>query len=158
MLYDRKGLRIFVYQEPIDMRYGFERLHSFCVQGLNARMDQGHLYVFFGKNRRRLKVLWYDGSGLVLATKRMEKGSFMRLDDLLGRQEVSQKEFEMLLHGSVIRGPVLERAGVGLDKKLLTQRESVDLPVGSNQNSFHVNGTGTQTSTRTTTGDHRSSC
>ena len=61
MLYDRKGLRIFVYQELIDMRYGFERLHSFCIHGLNARMDQGHFYLFFGKNRRRLKILWYDG-------------------------------------------------------------------------------------------------
>lgn len=158
MLYDRKGLRIFVYQELIDMRYSFERLHSLCVQGLKARMDQGHLYLFFGKNRRRLKVLWYDGSGLVLATKRMEKGSFMRLEDLLGRQEVSQKEFELLLHGSVIKGPALERAGLGLDKSLLTQREPLDLPPGSTQNNFHVNGTGTQTSKRTASGDHRSSC
>jgi hypothetical protein len=92
VLYDRKGLRIFVYHEPIDMRYGFERLHSFCIHGLRAKMDQGHFYLFFGKNRRRLKVLWYDGTGLMLATKRMEKGSFMRLEDLLGRQEISHKE------------------------------------------------------------------
>jgi transposase len=137
MLYDRKGLRIFVYQEPIDMRCGFERLLSFCLQGLRARMDQGHLYVFFGKNRRRLKVLWYDGTGLVLAAKRMEKGSFMRLEDLLGRHEVSQKEFEMLLHGSVLRGPILERVGIGE----LTQREPLDLPKGFGQALSHANGT-----------------
>jgi len=154
VLYDRKGLRIFVYQEPIDMRYGFERLHSFCIHTLRARMDQGHFYLFFGKNRRRLKILWYDGTGLVLATKRMEKGSFMRLEDLLGRQEISHKELEMILHGSVIKSPILERAGVGLEKSSLTQRESIDLPAGSSQNSFHVNGTGTQTSTTATTRDY----
>ena len=128
MLYDRKGLRVFVYQEPIDMRYGFERLHSYCVQGLNARMDQGHLYVFFGKNRRRLKVLWYDGTGLVLATKRMEKGSFMSLEQLLGRQELNQDEFKLILHGSVLRRPVVERFAA---ENQVTRRESVALPVGS---------------------------
>jgi transposase len=154
VLYDRKGLRIFVYHEPIDMRYGFERLHSFCIDGLRAKMDQGHFYLFFGKNRRRLKVLWYDGTGLMLATKRMEKGSFMRLEDLLGRQEISHKELELILHGSVIKSPVLERAGVGLEKSLLTQREPIDLPSGSNQNDFHVNRSRAETSTRTAPRDY----
>lgn len=138
MLYDRKGLRIFIYPDPIDMRYGFERLHSFCVDILRARMDQGHLYVFFGKNRRRLKVLWYDGTGLVLATKRMEQGSFMSVRELLGRSEVSHKEFEQLLHGSVLRLPILERAGVGLQKSGITQRESLDLPSGVGDTSMYV--------------------
>lgn len=128
MLYDRKGLRVFVYQEPIDMRYGFERLHSFCIGALGARMDQGHLYVFFGRNRRRLKVLWYDGSGLVLAAKRIEKGSFMQLDGLLGRTELSQDEFKLILHGSVIKHPVVERPGV--NKVPMTQGEPVALPTG----------------------------
>ena len=133
MLYDRKGLRVFVYREEIDMRYGFERLHSLCVHEMKARMDQGHLYVFFGRNRRRLKILWFDGTGLLLATKRMEKGSFMSLRDLLGRSEISHKELELILHGSVIRGPMVERSGVGIGKSLLTQRESVALPQGFTQ-------------------------
>lgn len=137
MLFDRKGLRVFVFSEPIDMRYGFERLHSFCVHQMKARMDQGHLYLFFGKNRRRLKILWYDGSGLVLATKRIEKGSFMSHSELLGRSEISHKEFELILHGSVIRAPLLERSGVGIGKSLLTQRESVALPVGLSQSFAH---------------------
>lgn len=136
------------------MRCGFEKLHSFCVQAMNARIDQGHLYLFFGKNRKRLKVLWYDGTGLELATKRMEKGSFMQLSELLGRSEVSHKEFEMILHGSVIRTPLLGRSGVGLNKNLLTQRESVDLPAGSNKNEVHVYGSRTPTLTTTTSRDY----
>lgn len=134
MLYDRKGLRIFVYQELIDMRFGFERLHSFCVHGMKARMDQGHFYLFFGKNRRRLKILWYDGTGLILATKRIEKGSFMSLENLMGKSEITHKELELILHGSVIKGPILERSGVGIYKSTLTQRESVVLPSGRSDN------------------------
>ncbi len=88
MFFDRRGLRVFVYREAIDMRCGFERLHSYCVHQMKALMDQGHVYIFFGKNRRRLKCLVYDGTGLVLIAKRIERGGFMqwsavaRLDSL----------------------------------------------------------------------------
>lgn len=138
MLFDRKGLRVFIYCESVDMRCGFERLHSYCVHGLKARMDQGHLYLFFGKNRRRLKVLWYDGTGLMLASKRIERGSFMRLEDLLGRTEITQKELEMILHGSVIRTPLMERAGLGFEKSVLTQRESVAQAFGVSETFKYV--------------------
>ena len=72
MFLDRKGLRVFIYREAIDMRCGFERLHSYCVYKMQAIIDQGHVYVFFGKNRRRMKLLVYDGSGLVMIAKRDE--------------------------------------------------------------------------------------
>ena len=103
MFLDRKGLRVFVYRETIDMRCGFEKLHSYCVHQMQAIMDQGHVYLFFGKNRRRMKILVYDGSGLVLIAKRIERGQFMNLSDLLGRNEISQDELKLILHGSVIR-------------------------------------------------------
>lgn len=73
-------------------------------------MNQGHVYVFFGKNRRRLKILVYDGSGLVLIAKRIERGRFMALADLLGREEITQDELKLLLHGSVIRRPIVGRS------------------------------------------------
>lgn len=63
MFLDRKGLRVFVYGDEIDMRCGFEKLYSFCVHQKNAIMDQGHVYLFFRKNRRHIKILVYDGSG-----------------------------------------------------------------------------------------------
>ena len=124
MFYNCKGLRVFVYSEPIDMRLGFEKLHSYCVNQMRASIDEGHLYVFFGHNRRRLKILWYDGSGLVLATKKIERGSFMSLADLLGRSEITQQEFKLILHGSVIKGPLVDRFPE--DKKLKSRQKSVD--------------------------------
>nr|BFD68978.1 IS66 family insertion sequence element accessory protein TnpB [Bdellovibrio sp. HAGR004] len=97
MFLDRKGLRIFVYREEVDMRCGFERLHSLCVHQMNAIMDQGHVYLFFGKNKKRIKFLVYDGSGLVLIAKRIERGRFMSLSELLGRNEVTQEELKLIL-------------------------------------------------------------
>ncbi len=130
MFLDRKGLRVFVYREAIDMRCGFEKLHSYCVHQMKAIMDQGHVYLFFGKNRKRLKVLVYDGSGLVLIAKRIERGSFMSHAELVGRAEISQEELKLILHGSVIRRPMVDRS---FAKNPVTQREPFDLPFGVEQ-------------------------
>jgi transposase len=135
MLFDRRGLRVFVYREAIDMRCGFERLHSYCIHQMLAKMDQGHVYLFFGKNRRRLKCLFYDGSGLVLIAKRIERGSFMSLAELLGRAEITIEELKLIFHGSLIRRPILDRSVSPILPpnltKLVTQREGFALPKGS---------------------------
>jgi transposase len=132
MFLERKGLRVFVYREKIDMRCGFERLHSLCVHQMNALMDQGHVYFFFGKNRRRVKLLVFDGSGLVLIAKRMERGRFMDLTEMLGRSEITLDELKLLIHGSVIKKPVVDRSMAANNPT--TQRESFALPSGHVQN------------------------
>lgn len=128
MFLDRKGLRVFVYREAIDMRCGFEKLHSYCVYQMGAIMDQGHVYLFFGKNRKRIKILVYDGSGLVLIAKRIERGRFMSLAELLGRNEITQEELKLILHGSVVRRPIVDRSLSG--NFSMPQRESFALPLG----------------------------
>jgi transposase len=127
MFLDRKGLRIFVYRESIDMRCGFEKLHSYCVHQMQAIMDQGHVYLFFGKNRRRIKILVYDGSGLVLIAKRIERGSFMARSELMDRSEITQNELELIIHGSVIRKPIVDRSltNLKIDQKIFAKSESV---------------------------------
>jgi len=94
MFFERSGPRVFVYRAEIDMRCGFERLHSICVHQMGAVMDQGHVYIFFGHNRRRLKLLFYDGTGLVLVNKRMERGRFMSLFEIVGRGKIKLSELK----------------------------------------------------------------
>lgn len=53
MFLERKGLRVFVYRDRVDMRCGFERLHSLCVHQMNALMDQGHVYFFWQEPQAR---------------------------------------------------------------------------------------------------------
>lgn len=134
MFLDRRGLRVFVYWEPIDMRCGFEKLHSFCVHQMNAMLDQGHVYLFFGKNRRRIKVLVYDGTGLVLIAKRMERGRFMAHAELFGRTEITQDELKLLLHGSVVRRPVVDRSM----PTSMPQREPFALAPGIRESFSHA--------------------
>lgn len=112
MLFDQKGLRVFVYSEVVDMRCGFEKLSYYVREKLKSRIDQGHLYLFFGNNRRRLKALYYDGSGLVLVAKRIERGSFMSITELCEKREITLADLKLIFHGSTIRRPILERSAV----------------------------------------------
>lgn len=125
MFFERTGLRVFVYKSEVDMRCGFERLHSYCVHQMGAIMDQGHVYLFFGKNRKRIKVLFYDGTGLVLITKRIERGRFMGLADLIDRHEIKISELKQIFHGSVIKSPIVDRSMSA--QFSTTQRESFAL-------------------------------
>jgi len=103
MLFNKK-MRVFVYAKPIDMRWSFERLSFLVREQMQHDLDEGDFYLFLGHNRRRLKGLRYDGSGLVLFTKRMEKkNGFMSVLDLEEEVEVSIAELELIMHGSVIR-------------------------------------------------------
>ncbi len=109
MIMETKALRVFVHKEAIDMRFGFEKLTYLVREKMQAKISEGHLFLFLGKNRKRLKALYFDGSGLVLTHKRMEKSSFMSVEDLSETTEISIAELKLIMHGSVLRKPVLER-------------------------------------------------
>jgi len=103
MIFFGKKSRIYVYSRPIDMRLGFERLSYLVREEMKKNIDEGDLFLFLGNNRRRLKGLCFDGSGLILFSKRTEKKSFMNIFDLEDRLELNRSELELLIHGSVLR-------------------------------------------------------
>jgi transposase len=70
------GVEIFVGLQPIDLRWGFERLAGLVEERLGRPTRSGALFVFFGKRRTALKVLFYDGTGLCLFYKRLDSGCF----------------------------------------------------------------------------------
>jgi len=70
------SLKIFLAIEPCDMRKSFNGLHSLVVERLEEDPLGGALFVFTNKRRNRLKVLYFDGTGLWVLAKRLEKGLF----------------------------------------------------------------------------------
>jgi transposase len=70
--------RIFLSLAPIDGRKGFNGLCTLVKETLEQEPTCGFLFVFINKARNRLKILTYDGSGLILYTKRLEAGTFAR--------------------------------------------------------------------------------
>ena len=104
----KPGLRVFVYPEYVDLRAGFDRLSMVVREKTGAKIVDSDFFVFLGKHRKKLKALCYDGTGLVLLNKRMERGRFMALEDLESA-EISVEELDWLLRGSTIRRPAFGR-------------------------------------------------
>ena len=68
--------KIYIAVEAIDMRKGFEGLHGLVRDQLGHDPLSGHLFLFTNKTKTRLKALVWDGSGLWVCAKRLEKGRF----------------------------------------------------------------------------------
>jgi transposase len=68
--------KIYLAVEAIDMRKGFEGLHGLVRDRMGQDPLSGHLFLFTNKTKTRLKALVWDGSGLWVCAKRLEKGRF----------------------------------------------------------------------------------
>lgn len=96
------GVEIFVAVEPVDMRFGFERLGALVRERMKREPRSRALFVFFGKRRQSVKVLTWDGTGVVLCYKRLERGLFeLPTPTRPGEQSVvvSEAAFEALFAG-----------------------------------------------------------
>jgi transposase len=70
------SLRVLVALEPCDMRAGFNTLQALVSEKLREDIKSGALFVFTNRRRSRIKILYFDGNGLWLLTKRLERGTF----------------------------------------------------------------------------------
>jgi transposase len=70
------GVEIFVALEPIDLRLGFDRLSGLVSDHLGRSARSGALFVFRGKRGEAMKILFFDGSGLCLFYKRLDRRTF----------------------------------------------------------------------------------
>jgi transposase len=113
----KPGLRVFVYSEAIDMRWGFSRLQALVAEQMKENLFQGHLFLFLGRNRRRAKLLLFDCTGLVLIIKRLDRNQFMSVTDLFSTREITQEDLSRLLDGASLRVTfaAAQRAGENLE-------------------------------------------
>lgn len=102
-------VRVYAYVAPIDMRKGFEGLSALVREGLGRDPLSGDLYLFTNRLRHRAKVLHWDGTGLCLYAKRLERGRFAALwrDDGRHELELSDSELRLYLEGSQLVGRMM---------------------------------------------------
>ena len=70
------SLKVFVALEPCEMRKSFNGLHALVSERLGEDPRQGALFVFSNRRHTRIKILYWDGTGLWVMTKRLEEGTF----------------------------------------------------------------------------------
>jgi transposase len=103
-----RRVAVHVCVRPIDMRKSFDTLALLVSKELGRDVLDGELFVFVGKTRRRVKVLYFDGTGLCLLAKRLEKGRFPAPWQLRpeGAMQLTTTELSLLLEGSELVGRV----------------------------------------------------
>lgn len=93
------GTRIWLVAGATDMRRGFDGLSAQVQTTLAADPFSGHLFVFRGRRGDRVKILWWDGDGLCLFYKRLERGRFIWPRAQSGAVHLTTAQLSMLLEG-----------------------------------------------------------
>ena len=88
-----------------DMRKGFNGLSALAEKVLAQDPYSGHLFVFRGRRGDLIKVIWFDGQGACLFSKRLERGRFVWPSPADGRIGVTPVQLAMLLEGIDWRAP-----------------------------------------------------
>lgn len=101
-----RAVRVYAYAAPVDMRRGFDGLSALVEGQLGGQLLTGDVFLFVGKSRKRAKVLYFDGTGLVLLTKRLYRGRFARpwAEDGAATVELTASELALFLEGCELAG------------------------------------------------------
>lgn len=108
MIGSTRSVRVFALGEPVDMRKGFDGLHGLVASRLTRDPLSGDLYLFTSRDRRRAKVLLWDGTGLCIYSKRLERGRFACLwrNERGGTVALTISELDLYLEGCALVGRV----------------------------------------------------
>ncbi len=99
------SVRVFFCTQPVDMRYSFDRLAMLAEQVLQENPYTGHLFVYVNRRADRVKLLYWDRTGLAIWYKRLEKGTFRFASDAEqgARVEMDATELTLILEGIDLR-------------------------------------------------------
>ena len=126
-----RAVTIYAFRRPIDMRKSFDTLAALATLASPRALLDGAVFLFVGRDRRRAKVLFFDGTGLCVLAKRLEKGRFADLwSDATTPLMLSASELALFLEGSAYVGRVpLSPAAMDLSRELTVSRHSFSTPL-----------------------------
>ena len=99
------GVRVYLAAGATDMRKGFDGLAALAQSILHKDPFSGAVFAFRGKRGDLIKLLWYDGQGLILYAKRLERGRFTWPVTATGVAVLTPAQLSMLLEGVDWRAP-----------------------------------------------------
>lgn len=101
-----RGMEVYLAVEPVDMRLGFERLGGIVRERMRRELCSRALFVFFGRRRQTVKVLSWDGTGVVLWHNRLDRGQFQAplvIEEGRTSIQLNDAEFEAFFAGLSIQ-------------------------------------------------------
>jgi transposase len=102
MLGSTRNVRVFIAPGPTDMRKGYNGLFAMARDVIGEDPLSGHFFLFVARNRKRAKVLFWDGTGLCIFQKRLERGRFVAPWDRPGDAAFTMtgSELRLFIEGS----------------------------------------------------------
>ena len=123
MIGSTRRVGVYAYTAPTDMRKGHDGLSSLVQRDLERDPLSGEMFLFVSRDRRRAKVLMWDGTGLCLYAKRLERGRFASLWGTGGTAvRLTVSELSLFLEGSKLVGRIPLSPAPFEQKRLVTMR------------------------------------
>jgi transposase len=118
------SVRIYFATALVDMRKGIDGLRALVEDALKKDPYGGHLFVFVGKSKDKVKILFWDRNGFVLYLKRLERGRFQLpvVDERTKHVAMEPAQLAMLLDGIDLNARRLARWNPSSDKGIDTDR------------------------------------
>lgn len=108
-MFPSRKMRIFACKVPTDMRGSFDSLYKKTKNLIGQDPNSGHMFLFINKNRSRVKVLYYDGTGFVIIAKKLDRGRFSKLNPYYRKNIIfTQAEFALFFEGASINKRFIE--------------------------------------------------
>jgi transposase len=118
-----RAVRVFAYPEAVDLRKGYDGLFGLVKTGLGRDPLSGDLFLFLGKRRNGCKVLLWDGTGLCIFQKRLERGRFASLFREDGKSvQLTASELALFIEGCELVGRRTLSPGIVKPKILALDR------------------------------------
>lgn len=116
------SVKIYFATELVDMRNGIDGLSAVVKERFKKDPYEGHLFVFVGKAKDKVKILFWDRNGFVLHLKRLERGRFQLpvADERRTRVEMEATELAMLLDGIDLNARRLKRWSPSIERGIDT--------------------------------------
>ena len=126
MRWHGRRVTVYAYTRPTDMRKGFDGLCALVTQVMHRNPLDGDVYLFVSGDRVRAKSLHWDGTGLCVYAKRLERGRFARLWREDGEDPITLtiSELDLFLEGRTIVGRIALAPPALTHFSLASDRES----------------------------------
>jgi transposase len=106
MIFPLRSLHVYAWSSPVDLRNGHQGLHAIVTREFKMDVLNGSMFLFFSRARKSAKVLVWDGTGLVVVHKRLERGGFSNIFSDSGVLSLTMSELSLLFEGSKVRLPL----------------------------------------------------
>lgn len=107
----------FLYRDPTDMRKGFDKLCGIILDSMKLNILKGGVFVFLNKRRNQIKLIQWEGDGLAMYYKRLEKGSYEIPNEPNSLHQISPLQLKIILEGIQLKS---------IKKRVRYQHQSTD--------------------------------